>query len=77
MAVNVIRKIDSLGRIVIPKGIRDQMRLMEGSEVELAVNGDLVTLRPVIRSEDERYRIAREVLEELGEKVPEKLKLKR
>lgn len=71
----IIRKIDTLGRIVIPKGMRLQLGLLEGDKVELAVNGDKIEMRAVInRSDNERYEIAREVLRELGVEIPEVLK---
>ncbi len=71
----IIRKIDTLGRIVIPKGMRLQLGLLEGDEVELAVNGDKIEMRAVVnRSDNERYEIAREVLRELGVEIPEVLK---
>lgn len=31
---NVKKKIDSIGRIVIPKGLRDRMELGDGAELE-------------------------------------------
>lgn len=71
----IVRKIDTLGRIVIPKGMRLQLGLLEGDEVELAVNGDKIEMRAVVnRSDNERYEIAREVLRELGVEIPEVLK---
>lgn len=71
----IIRKIDTLGRIVIPKSMRLQLGLLEGDEVELAVNGDKIEMRAVVnRSDNERYEIAREVLRELGVEIPEVLK---
>lgn len=71
----IIRKIDTLGRIVIPKGMRLQLGLLEGDEIELAVNGDKIEMRAVVnRSDNERYEIAREVLRELGVEIPEVLK---
>lgn len=41
--------IDSGGRIVIPKKIREQARVGPGTEIELAVVGDVIELRPVSR----------------------------
>lgn len=71
----IIRKIDTLGRIVVPKNMRLQLGLLEGDEVELAVNGDKIEMRAVVnRSDNERYEIAREVLRELGVEIPEVLK---
>lgn len=71
----IIRKIDTLGRIVVPKSMRLQLGLLEGDEVELAVNGDKIEMRAVVnRSDNERYEIAREVLKELGVEIPEVLK---
>ena len=37
---NTSRKIDSLGRITLPKGLRDRLSLVEGSELELATAHD-------------------------------------
>ena len=37
---NTSRKIDSLGRITLPKGLRDRLFLVEGTELELAVAQD-------------------------------------
>lgn len=37
---NTSRKIDSLGRITLPKGLRDRLSLVEGTELELATAHD-------------------------------------
>jgi AbrB family looped-hinge helix DNA binding protein len=37
--------IDNAGRIVIPKSVRERMRLTKGSQLELDVVGDRIELR--------------------------------
>lgn len=45
-ATGVVRRIDDLGRIVIPKEIRRTMRIREGAPLEVYVNkGDIVLKR--------------------------------
>ena len=39
--------IDKSGRIVIPKSLRDELRLEPGDELALDRQGDSITLRPV------------------------------
>ena len=76
---NTTRKIDSLGRVSIPKSMRDRMYLKEGDEVEFFMLMDEDTNyvafgRP--REEKEangRFARAAEVLAELGLEVPEEL----
>jgi AbrB family looped-hinge helix DNA binding protein len=48
--MNTTVTLDSAGRVVIPKVLRDELRLEPGDSVEMESDGDLVTLRP-IRSE--------------------------
>ncbi len=45
MSAGIVRRIDELGRIVIPKELRRTMRLKEGDEMEIAADGDAITLR--------------------------------
>lgn len=40
----VIRKIDELGRIVIPKEIRKGLKLQEGSEMEILIQNNQIVL---------------------------------
>ncbi|GAB2698853.1 AbrB/MazE/SpoVT family DNA-binding domain-containing protein [Paenibacillus thermoaerophilus] len=44
----VVRKVDQLGRIVLPKSLRKRYRMNEGDPVEILVQGDNILL--------ERYR---------------------
>lgn len=41
----IVRRIDELGRIVIPKEMRRTMHLKEGDEMEILSSGDALTLR--------------------------------
>jgi AbrB family looped-hinge helix DNA binding protein len=38
--------IDRAGRVVLPKTLRDELRLCPGDTLDLTVKGDEVTLRP-------------------------------
>lgn len=42
--------IDTSGRLVIPKRIRDQVGIGPNTELELQVRGDVVEMRPVTRA---------------------------
>ena len=39
--------VDKAGRVVLPKPVRDRMRLAAGDELELESEGERITLRPV------------------------------
>ena len=41
----VVRRIDELGRIVIPKEIRKNLRIKNGDNLEILVDGENITLR--------------------------------
>jgi AbrB family transcriptional regulator (stage V sporulation protein T) len=43
-ATGIIRRIDDLGRIVIPKEIRNSLRLKEGNTLEISVENDQIIL---------------------------------
>ena len=50
-------RIDKVGRIVIPKAIRDQLGFKSGDSLDVITSGDEIILRPVretipIRKED-------------------------
>jgi transcriptional pleiotropic regulator of transition state genes len=44
-SAGIIRKVDPLGRIVIPREIRREMRINEGDELEVIVNEDKVIMK--------------------------------
>lgn len=45
MAVGIVRRIDELGRIVIPKEMRKTMRLQVGDEMEICQSDEGLTLK--------------------------------
>ena len=74
---NTSRKVDSLGRIVIPSNIRKKMRIHQDDELEFFVleldNQNYICLS-TNKTVDPRYVVAAEVLEELGLDIPNELK---
>ena len=44
-ATGIIRRIDDLGRVVIPKEIRKNLRIKEGDNLEIFVSGEEVILK--------------------------------
>lgn len=41
-ATGIVRRIDDLGRVVIPKEIRSRLKIQEGDPFEIAVEGSSV-----------------------------------
>lgn len=41
-ATGILRRVDDLGRIVIPRQIRDEMRILDGEPMEIFVDKDKV-----------------------------------
>ena len=44
----IVRKIDDLGRVVIPAEMRRTLGVEEGDQLEIALNGDHIEIRPRI-----------------------------
>ncbi|CAB1239997.1 putative transcriptional regulator for transition state genes (AbrB-SurF) [Ruminococcaceae bacterium BL-4] len=44
-ATGVVRHIDNLGRIVIPKELRNTRGIKDGAPIEIFVDGDCIVLR--------------------------------
>lgn len=45
MSLGITRKIDELGRIVVPKELRNTMNLKEGSLLEITANEDSIVMK--------------------------------
>lgn len=58
----VVRKIDELGRVVIPKEIRKNLRISEGDSIEFYISGNQIVLNKYSsfnRLEEEFYSFAK------------------
>ena len=44
-STGVVRRVDELGRIVIPKEIRRTLRIKDGESLEIFVDREMITLR--------------------------------
>jgi AbrB family transcriptional regulator (stage V sporulation protein T) len=44
-STGVLRRVDELGRIVIPKEIRKNLKIRDGESLEIFINGDAVVLK--------------------------------
>lgn len=53
MEIKIIRKIDDMGRIVIPKDVRCTLGISAGDEIEISVTDGEVILKKSEVSEDE------------------------
>ena len=60
----VVRKIDDLGRIVIPKEIRRTLKIRDGESLEIFVDKEMVTLKKYSTMED---------LQEVAQKLTESI----
>ena len=74
MPMNVSRKIDTLGRVVIPKGIRDTYKLNIGVYFSI-LNNDGQQYVGISKTNEDlvKYKIAMQVLLDLDLDVPEEL----
>lgn len=47
-ATGIVRRIDDLGRVIIPKEIRRMLRIKEGDPLELFINGNALVLQKYV-----------------------------
>lgn len=47
-ATGIVRRVDELGRIVIPKELRENLRIEEGTPLEIFTRGSEVILKKYI-----------------------------
>ena len=74
---NTTRKVDSLGRVSIPKSMRDRLDIQTNDEVEFYLlnhdDGEQYVCLTNHKGGTNRYEMAAQVLIELGLDVPEEL----
>ena len=86
MATGIVRKIDDLGRIVIPAEMRRVLGIKEGDQLEISLSGDHVEIRPRIPQVVHQFTLdnagsfaigSGEIQLDAGEYVLERLRRKR
>ncbi|WOV88464.1 AbrB/MazE/SpoVT family DNA-binding domain-containing protein [Sporosarcina oncorhynchi] len=50
-SLGIVRKVDHLGRIVIPKELRNSLHLEKGAPMEIFVDEDMIILRKYVVDE--------------------------
>ena len=63
-ATGIIRRMDDLGRVVIPKEIRRNLKIREGDPLEIFIENGAVCFKPYER---QGSRILEKALDEVGE----------
>lgn len=56
-ATGIVRTIDELGRIIIPKEIREINNIAVGSKMEIFIDGEAIVLKPYVTADVAAGRI--------------------
>lgn len=59
MNTGIVRKIDDLGRVVIPAEMRRTLGVQEGDQLEIALAGDHIEIRPRIPTLVHQFEVAK------------------
>ena len=54
----IIRKIDSLGRIVIPMDIRKALNLSSGDDIEINITGESILIKKSDKQKETKFSVA-------------------
>jgi AbrB family looped-hinge helix DNA binding protein len=75
MSENTVRKVDSLGRISIPKGMRDRFNINPNDEIEFSTcyNGEMTYICLNKKNDTTKAEIIAAELEALGIDPPDAL----
>lgn len=66
MPTGIVRKIDDLGRVVIPAEYRRVLGIKEGDELEIELENDRVTIRPRYPRVISEFDVAKKTQLEVG-----------
>ncbi len=69
MKTGIIRKIDDLGRIVIPAEMRHVLGVREGDQLEITLEGDHIAIRPRIPKVIAQFKIDKKRRVNLSDEV--------
>jgi transcriptional pleiotropic regulator of transition state genes len=58
MNTGIVRKIDDLGRVVIPAEMRRTLGVQEGDQLEITLAGDHIEIRPRIPTLVHQFTVA-------------------
>ena len=58
-ATGIVRRIDDLGRVVIPKEIRRTMNIREGDALEIFTTKEGVVFAPYVKNDEQKSEAAR------------------
>lgn len=64
-ATGIVRRIDDLGRVVIPKEIRRSMRIKEGDPLEIFTSDEGITFRKYSPIDSEKWDLTKNCLQAL------------
>lgn len=65
----IIRRIDDLGRIVIPKDVRKRLGIKEGTPVEINIENDTVVLVPYLSKAERLKRWERQIFARMDKDI--------
>ena len=67
MEFKIIRKVDALGRIVIPKDLRNLLGLENGTNVEIKIDNESIVIKNAEQTKnDSRLRVKKSFSLDLG-----------
>ena len=67
-ATGIVRRMDELGRVVIPKEIRRTLRIREGDPLEIFTDRDELKFKIIIENSSGKYSLT-DISEKMGSEI--------